>query len=135
MPFILQSKVTDLDITDNPLVYYVYPENVERVGGSEFTKRLRKNVDQCLPLIIKQKSFKTKDSFWLDEDFDFARKHFTETQDMIKVKMNKHESIVVFSLDNLYAEMDDIKKHSPMFHKFILDQITFMRDRWKPRAV
>ena len=135
MPFILQSKVTDLDITDNPLVYYVYPENVERVGGSEFTKRLRKNVDQCLPLVIKQKSFKTKDSFWLDEDFDFARKHFTETQDMIKVKMNKHESIVVFSLDNLYAEMDDIKKHSPMFHKFILDQITFMRDRWKPRAV
>ena len=135
MPFILQSKVTDLDITDNPLVYYVYPENVERVGGSEFTKRLRKNVDQCLPLIIKQKSFKTKDSFWLDEDFDFARKHFTETQDMIKVKMNKHESIVVFSLDNLYAEMDDIKKHSPMFHKFILDQIVFMRDRWKPRAV
>ena len=92
MPFILQSKVTDLDITDNHLVYYVYPENVERVGGSEFTKRLRKNVDQCLPLIIKQKSFKTKDSFWLDEDFDFATKHFTETQDMIKVKMNKHES-------------------------------------------
>ena len=34
MPFVLQSKVTDLDITDNPLVYYVYPENVERVGGS-----------------------------------------------------------------------------------------------------
>ena len=135
MPFILQSKVTDLDITDNPLVYYVYPENVERVGGSEFTKRLRKNVDQCLPLIIKQKSFKTKDSFWLDEDFDFARKHFTETQDMIKVKMNKHEAIVVFSLDNLYAEIEDIKKHSPMFHKFILDQIAFMRDRWKPRAV
>ena len=121
MPFILQSKVIDLDITDNPLVYYVYPENVEREGGSEFTKRLRKNVDQCLPLIIKQKSFKTKDSFWLDEDFDFARKHFTETQDLIKGKMNKHESIVVFSLDNLYAEMDDIKKHSPMFHKFILD--------------
>ena len=30
MPFILQSKATS-DITDNPLVYYVYPENVERV--------------------------------------------------------------------------------------------------------
>mgnify|MGYP003135748183 FL=1 len=90
MPFVVQAKITDIDITDNPLVFYVYPENLDKTGGSEFTTRLRKNADQCLPLVIKQKGFKTKDSFWLDSDFDFARKHFVDTQDRIKVLMNNH---------------------------------------------
>tara|TARA_E500000318_G_scaffold103810_1_gene109251 strand:- start:3246 stop:3653 length:408 start_codon:yes stop_codon:yes gene_type:complete len=135
MPFVVQAKITDIDITDNPLVFYVYPENLDKTGGSEFTTRLRKNADQCLPLVIKQKGFKTKDSFWLDSDFDFARKHFVDTQDRIKVLMNKHEATVVFSLDNLYTEIDEILKYSPLFHKFYIDQIEFMRDRWKPRAV
>ena len=48
-----------------------------------------------------------------------------------------HMSMLQYSLLLFigWLEMDDIKKHSPMFHKFILDQIAFMRDRWKPRAV
>ena len=56
-------------------------------------------------------------------------------QDKIKVLLNRHEAIIVMSLDQLYGELDDINKYSPLFAKFYKEQMDFMKDRWKPRVV
>mgnify|MGYP001372777168 CR=1 FL=1 len=46
---------------------------------------MRKHSVQAKPLMIKQRGFKTRDSFREDKDYAYARKHFIETQDIIKV--------------------------------------------------
>ena len=135
MPLIYQSKIIEYDLLENINVFYVYPENVDKEGGSDFTKMMRNNSDKCLPLTLKQKAFKTKDSFWTDVNFDFARKHFITDQDKIKVLLNRHQEIIVMSLDQMYGELDDINKYSPLFAKFYKEQMDFMKDRWKPRVV
>ena len=54
MPLIYQSKIIEYDLLENINVFYVYPENVDKEGGSDFTKMMRNNSDKCLPLTLKQ---------------------------------------------------------------------------------
>tara|TARA_X000001388_G_scaffold73547_1_gene65401 strand:+ start:429 stop:836 length:408 start_codon:yes stop_codon:yes gene_type:complete len=135
MPLIFQSNIVDYDLTENPRVFYVYPENLEKSGGSEFTKMMRKHSVQAKPLMIKQRGFKTRDSFWEDKDYAYARKHFIETQDIIKVLLNKHNAVVVVSYAQLYDEVDAINKNSKVFNMFFMEQMNFMRERWSPDAL
>ena len=105
------------------------------------TKQALGNVSDCIlkPVRLYNNSFDAPDH-WDSSYFVLCEvhKHHTNTRAKLRsyeVLLNRHEAIIVMSLDQMYGELDDINKYSPLFAKFYKEQMDFMKDRWKPRVV
>ena len=77
MPILLQSSINQHDLTVNQDAIYVYLDNEQKKGGSDYAILMR-NYSNAVGLVVKEKPSDTEKSYWSDRIFPSKRELLEE---------------------------------------------------------
>ena len=126
MPILLQSTINQHDLTVNQDAIYVYLDNEQKKGGSDYAILMR-NYSNAVGLVVKEKPSDTEKSYWSDRIFPSKRELLEEGLQKIHTHLRKG-GIVVLTCN--WSDDENLEKYSYKTYDYLLESIGTLRTRY-----
>ncbi len=126
MPVLLQSSINQHDISINQDTIYVYLDNEQKKGGSDYALLMR-NYSNTVGLVVKEKPSNAQKSYWSDGIFPSKKEILDEGLQKIHRHLRKG-GIVVLTCD--WSDDENLEKYSYKTYDYLLESIGTLRTRY-----
>lgn len=118
MPVILQKFISRAEMRANPEVFYVFGDNVERIGTGGQAKEMR-GEPNAIGVATKWRSGMTAFDFFYDDEF-YRTQHIIDKDFEPVVKALERGAIVVLPLDGIGTGYSRLPEYAPQTYSYIL---------------
>lgn len=130
MPVLFQSHITRADLRANPKAYYIFGDNLQRVGLGGQAREMR-GEPNAIGIPTKRAPNNSSTSFFTDADYPYLELLWTQSFLPISSHL-KAKRTIIFPLSPLGSGRAALPTLAPKCYKFLSDLVALLAGEYPP---